>query len=196
MEDSTKMNHSVDHTYLIASPGRTGSMFLKNYLENALGALDLSNQISATHDATLQLPSDTMVICSRRRDLWQQTLSAVIAQYFGEWTEYSNRSDRISIRFEDFENKYVWNLRWFEAFDYYTSYPTKIDIFYEDFIRDPGLLNRCLGLPEIPIQTSTFASPYRSDRVENLQELKDFFCSLEQNTYLQSFPVHERCWQA
>ena len=180
--------------YLIASPGRTGSVFLLNYLKKIFSILKINNRIEATHDATLQMSEDTIVICSRRKDLWRQTLSAVIAQYTNEWTTYSNSLDTFEIILEDFENKYVWNLRWFDAFNHYTRYSKKIDLYFEDFIQQPSHINLKLELPNIDIDFAYESSPYRETKIKNLYIIKDFFLQLEKNVHLHTFPVEERNW--
>lgn len=180
--------------YLIASPGRTGSVFLLNYLKKTFSILKTNDRIEATHDATLQLSEDTIVICARRRDLWRQTLSAVIAQYTNEWTTYSNSLDTLKITLEDFENKYVWNLRWFDAFNHYTKYSKKIDLYFEDFIQQPSHINLKLMLPNIDIDVASEFSPYRETKIKNLNIIRDFFVELEKNVHLRTFPIEERNW--
>jgi hypothetical protein len=181
-------------TYLIASPGRTGSVFLLNYLKKTFSILQINDQIEFTHDATLQLPENTIVICARRRDLWRQTLSAVIAQYTNEWTRYSDSSDIFEIAPEDFENKYVWNLRWFDAFNHYTNYSKKIDLYFEDFIQQPSHINLTLSFPHINIDLTSESSPYRETKIKNLDTIKNLFVQLEKNVHLHNFPVEERNW--
>lgn len=181
--------------WLIASPGRTGSSFLLNYLTNYFALEKTSGiKIVQTHDATLQLASETLVICSRRRDLWQHTLSSVIAQHYDEWTEYRKEDEDFAVDFESFENKYLWNLRWFEAFYHYTRYDATVDLHYEDFINNQSIINQTLKLQPISYAAATKPSPHKQARITNLPELMAFYEKLQQNTHLHSFPITERCW--
>lgn len=181
--------------WLIAGPGRTGSSFLLNYLTNYFALENTSGiKIVQTHDATLQLDSDSLVICSRRRDLWQHTLSSVIAQHYNEWTEYRKEDEDFTIDFKSFENKYLWNLRWFEAFDHYTRYNLRLNLYFEDFINNQSIINQTLQLQPASCVTTTKPSPHKQDRIRNLPELKAFYKKLQHNTHLHSFPITERCW--
>jgi len=181
--------------YLIASPGRTGSVSLSAYIKKLFEILEIDSQIYGTHDATLQMSEDTVVICSRRRDRWQHTVSSVIAQSTNQWTSYQDQNNRFKVKLEDFENKYVWNLRWFDAFEYYTRYTHKIDLFFEEWIHDMSLINQSLGLSrQVVVDCKFNVSPYKPDLIENLDHLKTFFLELENNKHLHSFPVEQRTW--
>jgi len=183
-------------SFLIASPGRTGSSFLTDYIKNlskALGINDVS--VTQTHDATTQMSQDTVAIQCRRRDLWAHTLSSVISQKRNEWIEYTDCNEDFVIDLDDFENKYVWNLRWFDAFEHYTRYDKRIDLFFEDFMQDHMVINRSLGFPEVAASTDTHPSPNLKNKIKNLQELKSFFDRLESNDHLHTFPITQRCWE-
>lgn len=181
-------------TFLVASPGRTGSSFLTSYIKK-LSEQFYPVSVVQTHNGMEQLPRNTVAIACRRRDLWSHTLSSVIAEKRDEWVKYTECNESFTIDLDKFENKYVWNLRWFDAFEYYTSYDTRINLYYEDFMQDHMLINRCLGLPEIPVETTTRPSPDLKNKIQNLEELKLLFDKLESNEYLHTFPIHERCWE-
>lgn len=182
--------------YLVAGPGRTGSVFLYNYLKILCRQIagPQTIMIEQTHDATLQLAYETVVIHCRRKDLFEHTLSSVIAQYTNEWTVYTHETVSLDIDLKDFESKYLWNLRWFEAFEHFTRYHIRIDLYFEDFIKNPKLINQTLGLPVREIIPPTQQRPRGTHVVNNLHELKDFFQKLEKNQYLHSFPIEERDW--
>ncbi len=183
--------------FLVAGPGRTGSVFLFEYLKTLFAQSNLRKRIHSikqTHNATLQLPYETVVIQCRRKNLFEHTLSSVIAQYTNEWTEYSQQSVSLHIDLRDFESKYLWNLRWFEAFEHFTSYKHRVNLYFEDFITNPGLINRSLDLPLSDIVSRTRARPRALHTVTNLTELQNFFQELQADPGRHNFPIEQRDW--
>lgn len=177
-------------SFIVAGPGRTGSTLVSTYIERILKLIDHPNQfVLQTHDFRLQLDPSIPVILVKRKDLFAHTLSGVIADHYNEWTEYTNKDGTFVADGSIFKNKYVWNLRWFEAFDHFTAYQSTTEIFFEDFIVDPTLISKAAGLPDHDIPVETEKSPYRPERIENLDEIKDLFHRLENEAGIRNFPL-------
>ena len=165
------------------------------YLRRALNLMDRPNKfVLQTHDPKLQLDASIPVVLVKRSDLFAQTLSGVIADHYGEWTKYTNKDGTFIADPEIFENKYVWNLRWFDAFDHFTRYDSKFEIWFEEFIIDPTIINKTIGLPDLAIEIETEKSPYGADRIENLSEIKELFRRLENDENSHDFPIESRPW--
>ena len=184
--------------YLVVGPGRTGSTFLIKYLTKLANVLSSNDQekieVWQTHDPKLQLDHNNVIIMSRRKDLWAAIISSILANHYGEWVNYTNQPGTFVADLDDFENRYVWQCRWHEAFEYYTSYNHRINIYFEDFVSNPLHINEKLNLPLISIPAQTQPSPYKEDRIENLEELKSRFLYLENDWETHNFPIHMREW--
>lgn len=144
-----------------------------------------------THDPKLQLDSDIPVILVKRRDLFKQTISGVLANHYQEWTEYTNKDGTFVADKNIFANKYIWNIRWFEAFNHYTTYKSKTEIFFEDILQNLLLINHAANLPHQEIELKSEKSPYGLDRIENLSEIKEFFNQLENDKKIHDCPIEQ-----
>ena len=192
--------------YLVAGPGRTGSVLVATLLSKATGfrmVTDITpskTEIDATviyhsHIATMQLPEDVVVVCPVRANLFDTVLSAVIAEHTAEWSQYSGNIDPINIDFESVERKYIWCKRWQEAFSYYTHYKNKIYLDFDQFTQDPSVIYTATGLP-VPsnITLPTTKSPYGTHNILNFDEMKYFFNKLENDVPINSCDITEFDW--
>ena len=192
--------------YLVAGPGRTGSVLVAILLSKATGFRMVTDitprkaEIDATviyhsHIATIQLPEDVVVVCPVRTNLFDTVLSAVIAEHNDEWSSYSGYMEPIKVDFESIERKYIWSKRWQEAFSYYTRYKNKIYLDFDQFTQDPSVVYTATGLTAPDnISLPTTKSPYGKHNILNFDEMKYFFNKLEADTAINSCAITEFDW--
>ena len=192
--------------YLVAGPGRTGSVLIATLLSKATGfriVTDItphkdeiaSPVIYHSHIATIQLSEDVITVCPIRTNLFDSILSSVIAEHTAEWFHYSGVTELIKVDFDLVEKKYIWCKRWQEAFSYYTHYKNKIYLDFNQFTEDPAVVFKAVGLlPPENITLTTKKSPYGKHNILNFEELEYFFKKLECDTIINSCPITEFDW--
>lgn len=191
--------------YMVASPGRSGSIFITLAVSRSLGLMPVfDNQgfdtsstrsmILHTHDAMLQLPNDPVVICPSRDNLFKEVCSAVIAEHYNEWYDYTDNHQPFVADLDQFDVKYIWHKRWLEAFEHYTKYTNKIYLKFEEFIGNSVKLCQLLGIP--PVEYVSKPSPRRPEQcIINFQQIKDRFVELESDLALKQIPVEYYNWK-
>jgi len=190
--------------YIIASPGRSGSIFTANVISKSLGypiifanhKKTLENTapvILHTHDATFQIPDNNLIVVQPyRRDIFKELISAVIAEKYKEWFTYSNNQQPFIVDLPTFRNKYQWHKHWHRAFEHYTKYKHRKYLCFEDFIGDSIKICKYLDIP--PVTYCSDKSPYNKQQILNFDELQQEFISLELNPYLQNEPIETQNW--
>jgi hypothetical protein len=190
--------------YIIASPGRSGSIFVANTISRSLGytviyashTTVLENNmppIYHTHDATFQIPDNNLIVVQPyRKDIFKEIISAVIAEKYNEWFVYSNKQEPFVVDLETFKNKYQWHKNWHRAFEHYTRYKYRKYLCFEDFIGNSIKICNYLGIPEVKYHSEK--SPYTTQQILNFDELQEEFIKLELNPYLQNEPIETQNW--
>jgi hypothetical protein len=185
--------------FVVASPGRCGSVFTTMVLCKSLNLLPLFTNnterivtnkpfVMHLHDATWLIPDHVRIVCPRRRNLLKETLSAVISEQFQEWNNYTGQHSPFLADIEMFEIKYIWHKKWFKAFDHYQKNQDKTFIYFEDFIGNSENLCGLLNIPTVTIQSQK--SPYDPYQyILNIKELEKKFLELEQDQKLQNTPI-------
>jgi hypothetical protein len=191
MHKYVQLSSFMNNCYIVAGPGRTGSSLIAAELGQALGVPVLTdstiNRITAdccvvhTHNPRLQLDPDACVIVSHRRNLFDTIVSSCIASHYNEWTVYTSDQTPFQVALDDFENRYIWTKRWYEAFDTYTQYNNKTTVEYEKFIADYA-------------GTNTKSPRDGKTVITNYHTLVEFFKELECNEFINTAPIDTFQW--
>jgi hypothetical protein len=175
--------------YLIASAGRSGSIFVALTIAQSLRMrLVMSNQeplpdtneplVYHSHDAQLQLPDqDLQVIHVTRDDVFGEIISAVICEQYNEWSSYSGNGQPFIADLDIFEQKYNWHKNWHLAHHALTKYKNRHYLKFEDFIGRSDVICKQLDIPLVI--TRTQKSPYSSKNILNIDQLLQRFTELE-----------------
>jgi hypothetical protein len=177
--------------YLVASPGRTGSIFVAHTIAQSLGyKVVFDNNLLITpapknnipviyhsHDVTLQFDEDIIVIQPYRKNIFNAIVSAVISEEYREWNNYTGNKQPFVADLEIFKEQYIWHRYWDKMFTRSTKYNNRINLCFDDFIGDSQKV--CLSL-NIPLTSYTsIISPYKNN-VLNITELEEYYKQLEQ----------------
>lgn len=176
--------------YLIASPGRTGSIFVAHTIARSLGyevVFDSNLLITPapenntpvvyhSHDATLQFDKDIIVIQPYRKNIFNAIISAVISEEYREWNIYTGNKLPFVADLEIFKEQYIWHRYWNKMFTQSTKYNNRINLCFDDFIGDSQKICSSLNIP-LTSYTSTM-SPYKNN-VLNVIELEEYYKQLE-----------------
>lgn len=191
--------------YLIASPGRSGSIFVTQTIGQSLKrSTQYSHRLSAdnlpqsfiyhTHDATLQLPDhDLTVIQPQRKDLFAEIVSALIAEHYNQWTEYTPEQTPFVADLDMCYDKYVWHKYWHKAFETLTRYQHRIYLTFEQFIGRSAVVCKALGIPSVDLVTQK--SPHSVKNILNIEQVKSLFDKLENDRLLHARSVTDFDWQ-
>jgi hypothetical protein len=189
--------------YVVASPGRSGSVFTTLVIANSLKQTALFNDneitninspsILHTHNAHLQVDKTIPVICVQRKNLFNEIISAVIAEHYQEWNTYTNTGEPFVVDADLFETKYIWHKWWHRAFNHYTDYTNKTYLIFEDFIGNSQRLCNILNIPEVNYQSQpSIRKP--SECILNLNHLQERFTMLENNSEFQASDITKYDW--
>lgn len=192
--------------YLVASPGRSGSIFVTVTIAKSLqltpvfswpqeNTNDHTPLVLHSHNAKLQLPDDNIVVVQPyRRNLFKELVSAVIGETYNEWSDesYSGQGAPFVCDINLFRTKYAWHKKWRQAFEYYTSYTNRVYLCFEDFIGNSLAVCESLGIPKV-YHTSK-KSPYSENTILNIDQLRLEFEKLEQDQELQNESVEKISW--
>jgi hypothetical protein len=193
--------------YLVASPGRSGSIFVTATIAKSLNYramfspaqqnINLNTpMVRHTHDATLQLPDNEIIVVQPyRQNLFRELISAVIAETYNEWSDssYTGNGTPFVCDLEMFTNKYVWHKKWHQAFEYYTVYSRRIHLCFEEFIGNSAAVCQALDIPVVDLATKK--SPYSENNILNVDQLQQEFEKLEQDQELQNAPIENFIWK-
>jgi hypothetical protein len=189
--------------YVVASPGRTGSVFTTLVIAKSLKLNKLfddrdlinlnSPSILHTHNAHCQVDKNIPVVCVQRKNLFNEVISAVIAEHYQEWNTYTNTGEPFEVDAELFETKYIWHKWWHKAFNHYTDYTNKTYIMFEDFIGNSRYLCNLLNIPIVDFQScASIRKP--SECILNFEHLKEQFDIFENNLEFQSSDITTYNW--
>jgi hypothetical protein len=189
--------------YIVASPGRSGSVFTTVVVAKSLKLTALfddneslnidSPAILHTHNAHFQANKHTPVICVHRKSLFNEIVSAVIAEHYQEWNTYTNAGDPFLVDANLFKTKYIWHKWWHKAFDHYTDYTAKTHIVFEDFIGNSKHLCNILNIPVVNHQSQqSIRKP--DECILNLAQLKDVFNMFENDLQIQHSNITDYNW--
>jgi hypothetical protein len=193
--------------FVIYSPGRTGSHIITETLAgppSTKGGLcntipywdkepnvnfDINTQsVIKTHnlDVITELNLNTnnvILILSKRRNVFEQAMSMLVAKITNEWTgkEYSNKNiTPVTISKSIFINEWNRLTKWGDNIDS-TQYKKVVTLWYEDIINQDNIPNYIaseLGLRYSPNMLIKIyqKSPYQyKDCILNWQELKNLY---------------------
>jgi len=189
--------------YIVASPGRSGSVFTTLVIAKSLKLNVLfddkelinidSPSILHTHNAHFQTDKNIPVICVQRKNLFNEIISAVIAEHYQEWNTYTSTGEPFVVDAELFETKYIWHKWWHDAFNYYTDYVNKTYILFEDFIGNSQYLCNALNIPNVSYQScASIRKP--SEYILNLDYLKEQFDIFENDSTFQNLDITKYNW--
>jgi hypothetical protein len=192
--------------YLVASPGRSGSIFVTMTIAKSLRlqsvfSLSTENINSAvsivrhTHDATLQLPNhDIVVVQPYRCNLFKELVSAVISETYNEWSDnsYTGNREPFVCDLDLFRIKYIWHKKWHQAFEHYTVYSNRVYLCFEDFIGNSSAVCKALDIPTCNLKTQK--SPYSENNILNIDQLQQEFDILEKDQTIQTAPIENFTW--
>lgn len=180
--------------YIVASPGRAGSVFTTLVISNSLKLTPLfdvglvSNETQSvlhTHDPCFQADKNIPVICTQRKNLFDQIISSYMANQYQEWYQYTDNGDSFVADINIFEKKYTWYKFWNRAFDTHTTYLNKTYITFEDFIGNSRKLCNILNIPEIDFQSQqSMRNP--QEYILNYSQLKEKFDLIENDLHIQT----------
>jgi len=191
--------------YLVASPGRSGSVFVSWVMAKSLNLQPIYSDwrkltvdqpaVLHSHEAKLQLDKDVTVIQVHRRDVFAQVISAIIAEEYNEWRVYQVTDKQPFVAdIDKFYDKYVWHKKWHQAFEYYTQYTNVQHVWFEDFIGNAERLCDLLNIPKKDDLPKSQKSPYNQNYILNIEQLKQEFRRLENDTHLQQCAIQEFNW--
>lgn len=190
--------------YLVASPGRSGSLYVARAISRSTGLRIISDAenyktitspvVYHTHHATLQLEDseDLTVVCCTRSNLYATTISAIIGEISNEWGNYTGNQKPFNISRDTVEQKYVWNRWWQHQFDALNTYKNKIYLEFEEFTKNPNLIFDTLGIPvaDVPV----IKSPYTEQHIINIEEVKQWISEFENDPMLEDFALNTFQW--
>jgi len=189
--------------YIVASPGRSGSVFTTMVIAKSLKLLPLfdSKQIATvnspsilhTHEAHFQANKDITVVCVQRKNIFNEIVSAIIAEHYREWYAYTSNGDPFVVDRDMFEVKYIWHKWWHKAFDHYTTYTNKTYVTFEDFIGNSQKLCNLLNIPEVNYQSEpSLKKPHEC--ILNFDQLPEMFDWFENNPEFQNPDITNYNW--
>jgi hypothetical protein len=193
----------MNNFYIVAGPGRTGSTLITSLLSKNLKLpifYDTSMTTSQpfvmqTHNPKLQLDPAITVIYADRKNLFDTVISSCIANYYCEWTAYTNTiKPPLYVDYEDFYNRYLWCKRWREAFLHYTKYDRIITIDFDKLIDNYDYLFTALHLNNAGLQPDIKKSPRDITAINNIEEVKMWFAQLENDIFLNSANITSFEW--
>jgi hypothetical protein len=146
-----------------------------------------------TQDARFQANKDIPVICVQRKNLFNEVISAVIAEHYQEWNTYTTVGDPFVADLNVLEQKYIWHKWWHKAFNHYTIYTNKTYITFEDFIGNSQQLCNILSIPEINYQSQpALRKPHEC--ILNFDQLIETFNLYENNLQFQNSDIKTYDW--
>jgi hypothetical protein len=192
--------------YLVASPGRSGSVFACLVIAKALDMRVIAGNwrnfsldrptVLHSHEAKLQIHKDVCVVQVHRKDVFAQVISAIIAEQYNEWASYDPVGKQPFVAdIDTFYDKYTWHKKWHQAFEHYTQYTNVQHVWFEDFIGDAEKLCALLNIPTKPNLPKSQKSPYGHERILNIDQLQQEYQRLEQDQELQQRAIYEFNWE-
>lgn len=189
--------------YLVASPGRSGSLYVARAISRSTGLRIISDAethkdvttpvIYHTHHATLQLADDDLtVVCCTRKDLYATTISAIIGEVSNEWGKYTGNQKPFTVSRDMVEQKYVWNRWWQQQFDTLNTYKNKVYLGFEEFTKNPNVIFDTLNIPAVDVPV--IKSPYTEQHIVNIDEVKQWIGEIEKDPTLEDFALNTFQW--
>lgn len=194
--------------YLVLGPGRTGSVMLSNMIEQGLGlnyndvpnfttALEcqawLTANISPDRDYVLHThtkficdvidPSQTVLILSKRHDLFSSVMSEQVALLTRQWNNYSKiKPVPSTVSKMLFSRRYSRLVDWYQSINTNKNWVKVVEFYYEDLVEHGhDIVKSKLGVEHYN-QTASIVgkqSPHKyQDWISNWEELKEFAESL------------------
>lgn len=191
--------------YLVASPGRSGSIFACSVVARAMHLYPIYGNwrnlplvrpsVLHSHEAKLQLNPDVKVIQVHRRNVFAQIISAMIAEEYNQWSNYDATNKKPFVaNIDQFFDKYIWHKKWHQAFEHYTQYKNVQHVWFEDFIGNAEKLCTLLNIPQTSNLPHSKKSPFGEHYISNIERLKKEFNHLENDTSLQQSAVEKFNW--
>lgn len=176
--------------YLVASPGRTGSIFVANTIATSLNYTivfdsnllltpapqDNRPLVYHSHDATLQLNDEIIVIQPYRRNIFNAITSAVISEKYREWHNYTGNQQPFNADLTVFKEQYIWHKYWGQMFDQSTNYIHKVKLCFDEFVGNSSTICNSLNIPLVHYVSTK--SPYKNSII-NIDELVEYYNELE-----------------
>jgi hypothetical protein len=194
--------------YLVLGPGRTGSVMLSRMIEQGLDLTykDVPNfttstecqswitaNISAEQNYVLHThtkficdvidPSQTVLILSKRRNLFDSVMSEQVAVHTRQWNSYTTLSPKpVTISKFLFASRFRRLLTWYDSIDYTKNWANIVELYYEDLVEHGHtIVAESLAAPDynltVPITGKQSLHSYR-DWISNWEELKELAESL------------------
>ena len=194
--------------YLVLGPGRTGSVMLSKMIEQGLDlnyndvpnfttALEcqawLTANISPDQDYVLHThtkficdvidPSQTVLILSKRRNLFDSVMSEQVALLTKQWNTYSNIKPRPNpVSKLLFVRRYQRLLNWYDSVDPSKDWVSVVELYYEDLVEHGHTIVKSKIGSDYYNETAPIIgkqSPHKyQDWISNWEELKELVESL------------------
>ena len=170
--------------YIVYSPGRTGTTLIceniRKHFDNRKIAYVVHNPQFMHSDSFIPLTDDMVCIRSRRHNVFNYIIRAVISEKISEAKDYTNN------HIEPFyvDPKQVINL-YFNYRNFYdkidtSQYSKVVDLFYEDLFKNPCYMFKQMGIEDAFIDYSLCdKAPHDyKNIIKNFNQLNELVLSL------------------
>jgi hypothetical protein len=178
--------------YVIFTTGRTGSQLIRFNLSThfQLPSLEYQhNNIEITQSTVIHnhnplwVPPDNSfctAIISRRRNLFESIISALVAEKTKEFFQYTNRTiSPFYVEPLDFTHRYFFEKTYYEIINY-NRFDKVVEVYYEDMMSDKKHLFSLVGVDKEILLDLTTKSPYNNRQlISNIDELDVLFKELQ-----------------